>query len=320
MSWEKLLGALGDKLSGNVPYVALKSDLPTGQQPMNLFDIEEQTEHYLTLQVGEGKHRGMMTGILGGWGGGLFIFMGLLDIYYGSFLAGIGTFFVGAALFVFPFLWETLRPLPLPILFNRRTREVYCEQDGVLYHCPWDEIAAVAYEFRLVGPYTGAMRSAAMEALMHQYQRPERQVLVSLGVPVGKDLDMQMCFWEYLRSYMNNGPWFDEHGNHSESDAFVKSQLAIQFKLSEKLGQYWRDLKKRRKESGGRNYLQLTDVFLLYGGMLFYPVGVIGEFTYKVASRRSRANWPEVVRERLDPSGPTERLIDLEHNSGTLEI
>ncbi|MFY1017566.1 hypothetical protein [Ectopseudomonas khazarica] len=320
MSWEKLLGALGDKLSGNVPYVALKADQPTGQQPMNLFDIEEQTEHYLTLKVGEEKYRGMLTGILGGIGAGAFIFMGLLEIYYGRPWESIGTFLTAIPILVLPFLWETLRPLPLPILFNRRTREVYLEQDGVLYHCPWDEIAAVAYEFRLVGPYTGATRSAALEVLMHQYQRPERQVLVSLGVPMGKDLDMQLCFWEYLRAYMNNGPWFDERGNHSESDAFVKSQLAIQFKLSEQLGEHWRDLKKRRKESDGRNYLQLSDVFLLFCGVLEYPVGVIGEYTYKVASRRSRANWPEVVRERLDPNGPTERLIDVERNSGSLEL
>ncbi|MBN7822586.1 hypothetical protein [Bowmanella yangjiangensis] len=320
MSLERLIAALGDKLSGNVPYVALKADQPTGRHPMNLFDIEEQTEHYLTLKVGEEKHRGMLTGILGGIGGGAFIFMGLLEIYYGRPWESIGTFLTAIPILVLPFLWETLRPLPLPILFNRRTREVYLEQDGVLYHCPWDEIAAVAYEFRLVGPYTGATRSAALEVLMHQYQRPERQVLVSLGVPMGKDLDMQLCFWEYLRAYMNNGPWFDERGNHSESDAFVKSQLAIKFKLSEQLGEHWRDLKKRRKESDGRNYLQLSDVFLLFGGVLEYPVGVIGEYTYKVASRRSRANWPEVVRERLDPNGPTERLIDVERNSGSLEL
>jgi len=220
---------------------------------------------------------------------------------------------------VIPFLWETSRPLPFPILFNRRTREVYCEQDGVLYHCPWDEIAAVAYQFHLIGPYTGAMRSAALEVLMHQYQNPERQVLVSLGLPMGKDLELQACFWEYLRAYMNNGPWFDEHGNHSESDAFIKSQLSIKFKLSETFGQHWRDLKKRYQESGGRNYLQLSDVFLLIGGVLDYPVGVIREYTYKVASRRSRTNWPQVVRERLDPNGPTNRLIDLERNSDSLE-
>jgi hypothetical protein len=320
MSWERLLGALGDKLSGDVPYVALKADQPTGQQPMSLGDIEEQTEHYLTLQAGERKTRGMLTGVLGGWLGGGAVFLAVMDLYSSRYGWALGMLLVAFLTFLLPFLWETLRPLSLPILFNRRTSEVYCEQDGVLYHCPWDDIAAVAYQFHLVGPYTGAMRSAALEVLMHQYQRPERQVLVSLGLPIGKDLELQTCFWEYLRSYMNNGPWFDEQGNHSESGAFVKSQLAIKFKLSEQLGKHWRELKNRYQESGGRNYLQLSDVFELFAGMLHYPVGLIGEFTYKVASRRSRANWPQVVRERLDPNGPTERLIDLERNSGALEV
>lgn len=320
MSWEKLLSALGDKLSGNVPYIAMKADEPTGQQPMNLGDVEEHTEHYLTLQVGDRKTRGMLTGILGGVLGGAFIFMGLLDIYYGRPWDSIGTFLMAIPIFLLPFLWETLRPLPLPILFNRRTREVYFEQEGVLYHCPWDDIAAVAYQFQLVGPYTGAMRSAALEVLMHQFKRPERQVLVSLGLPMGKDLELQAAFWEYLRAYMNNGPWFDEHGNHSESDAFVKDQLSIKFELSKKFGEHWRDLKKRYQESNGRNYLQLSDVLLFVGGALDYPVGLIGEYTYKVAKRRSQNNWPRVVRERLDPNGPTERLIDVERNSGSLEL
>ncbi|MFY1021814.1 hypothetical protein ACOQNO_23320, partial [Ectopseudomonas khazarica] len=39
---------------------------------------------------------------------------------------------LAAALFVIPFLWETHRPLPLPILFNRRTREVYVDHNGKL--------------------------------------------------------------------------------------------------------------------------------------------------------------------------------------------
>ena len=320
MSWEKLLSALGDRLSGNAPYIAMKADQPTGQQPMNLGDVEEHTEHYLTLQAGERKTRGMLTGILGGVLGGGAIFLGGMDLYNSRYAWAIGMFFVAFFVFFLPFLWETLRPLPLPILFNRRTREVYFEQNGVLYHCPWDDISAVAYQFQLVGPYTGAMRSAALEVLMHQFKRPERQVLVSLGLPMGKDLELQAAFWEYLRAYMNNGPWFDEQGNHCESDTFVKSQLAIQFKFSEKFGREWRALKKRREEAGGRNYLQLSDIFQLYGGLLLYPVGVIEEYTYKVASRRSHNNWPQVVRERLDPNGPTERLIDVERNSGSLEL
>lgn len=320
MSWEKLLSALGDRLSGNVPYIPMKADEPTGQQPMNLGDVEEHTEHYLTLQAGERKTRGMLTGMLGAVGGGGAVFLGIMDCYNYRYDWAIGMFLIALLTFLLPFLWETLRPLPLPILFNRRTREVYFEQNGVLYHCPWDDIAAVAYQFHLAGPYTGAMRSAALEVLMHQFKRPERKVLVSLGLPMGKDLELQAAFWEYLRAYMNNGPWFDEHGNHSESGAFVRDQLSIKFELSKKFGEHWRDLKKRYKESSGRNYLQLSDVLLFVGGVLDYPVGLIGEYTYKVAKRRSQNNWPQLVRERLDPNGPTERLIDLEHNSGSLEL
>ena len=61
-------------------------------------------------------------------------------------------------------------------------------------------------------------------------------------------------------------------------------------------------------------------MLLLIGGVLDYPVGLIAEYTYKVASRRSQNNWPQVVRERLDSNGPTERLIDVERNSGSLEL
>jgi hypothetical protein len=320
MSWEKLLSALGDRLSGNVPYIAMKADEPTGQQPMNLGDIEEHTEHYLTLQAGERKTRGMLAGILGGIGGGGALLLAAMFAVDKNWSAASTGLFFGIAFLIIPFLWEAFRSLPLPILFNRRTREVYFEQNGVLYHCPWDDIAAVAYQFQMVGPYTGAMRSAALEVLMHQFKRPERQVLVSLGLPMGKDLELQSAFWEYLRAYMNNGPWFDEHGNHSASDAFVKDHLSIKFELSKTFGKHWRDLKKRHQESNGRNYLQLSDVFFLIGGVLDYPVGLIGEYTYKVASRRSHNNWPQVVRERLDPNGPTERLIDVERNSGSLEL
>ena len=88
-----------------------------------------------------------------------------------------------------------LRPLPLPILFNRRSRELYFEQDGELYHSPWDGVAAAAYEFHMVGPYTGGMRNAALEVLVHRFNHPEEQMLLSLGLPIGKSLDLQESFW-----------------------------------------------------------------------------------------------------------------------------
>jgi hypothetical protein len=55
-----------------------------------------------------------------------------------------------------PFFWEILRPMPLPILLNRRTRELYFEQEGELYHTSWDGIAAAAYTFGTVGPIPAA--------------------------------------------------------------------------------------------------------------------------------------------------------------------
>lgn len=49
------------------------------------------------------------------------------------------------------------------------------------------------------------------------------------------------------------------------------------------------------------------------------PFGIIGcsyataPFTYAIAKRRSRSQWPELIRERLRPDGPTTRLVDIEH-------
>jgi len=44
----------------------------------------------------------------------------------------LNTLLLALALFAIPFIWEVLRPMPLPILLNRRTRELYFEQDDEL--------------------------------------------------------------------------------------------------------------------------------------------------------------------------------------------
>lgn len=125
--------------------------------------------------------------------------------------------------------------------------------------------------------------------------------------------------WHYRhgqRAYMNNGPYFDEYGNHSESDAFVKSQLAVQFKMSDSFKQTLAQLKQAKKEAGGRNYLGVSDVAKLILDPMFYPQDRIQELTYSIAKRRSRNRWPCVVTERLKASGPTTRLVDLECEKG----
>ena len=223
-----------------------------------------------------------------------------------------------APMFLVPFLWETLRPLPLPILFNRRTREVYFDHEGKLFHTPWEGISAVANEFQLVGTQIGGMQSASLEIRVWQFEKPETALMISLGAPFGKSLAMQKGFWEYIRAYMNNGPYFDEHGNHSESDAFVKSQLAVRPKMSDSFKRTREQIKQAKQEAGGKNYLSGHDVIKLILEPMFYPQDRIQELTYSIAQRRSRNRWPSVVTERLKANGPTTRLVDLESDNGAI--
>ncbi len=312
MSLYTLRTLLADKLGGNSPSTILSADRPTGQQPMTLGDIEEHTESYLAVENGEGKYRGMLTGALAGVVGVGFLLFTFFFYFDGDMAWTIKSGLISLMSFLLPFLWEVLRPLPLPVLFNRRTRELYFEQDGELYHSPWDGIAAAAYEFHMVGPYTGGMRNAALEVLVHRFNQPEEQMLLSLGLPMGKSLDLQESFWEYLRSYMNNGPWFDEQGNNSASDAFAKSQLAVRYRAGQVLPFTWQQLQEKRRAAGGRNYLDYSSAVMLVCATLLYPMGAIQEFTYNIAKRRARSRWPDVVIERLREDGPTTRLIDLE--------
>lgn len=312
MSLQTLRTLLADKLGGNSPSTFLSADQSTGQQPMTLGDIEEHTEYYLALENGEGKYRGMLTGALAGVGGLLCASFSIAFWLDGRQQPAIESGLSALALFLIPFLWEVLRPLPLPILFNRRTRELYFEQDGELYHSPWDGIAAAAYEFHMVGPYTGGMRNAALEVLVHRFNHPEEQMLLSLGLPIGKSLDLQESFWEYLRSYMNNGPWFDEQGNNSVSDAFAKSQLDVRYRPGQSLSFEWQQLQEKRQAAGGKNYLDYSTAMMAFIAALMHPMGVIQEFPYNIAKRRARSRCPDVVTERLREDGPTTRLIELE--------
>ena len=114
--------------------IKLEADKHTGEQPMELFIVDKHTEHYLALQAGGESYRGLLTGVLGGIGGcgsmGLTLMLAMQGVFDPIMLA------LGFSLFLVPFLWETLRPLPLPILFNRRAREVYFDHEGKLFHTP----------------------------------------------------------------------------------------------------------------------------------------------------------------------------------------
>jgi hypothetical protein len=140
-------------------------------------------------------------------------------------------------------------------------------------------------------------------------------VLINLGSPIGKSLEMQLGFWEYLRTYMDKGPWFDAQGNHSESDAFIQSLLASRQGKGQWTRLQWRLIVKDYKTNKGRNFLSYSDFMLLLGGILFSPINALQNFTYAIAKRRARSQWPTLVKERLRPNGPSSRLVDLEQTA-----
>lgn len=301
---------------GHAPSVVLRADQPTGEKPWEMFVTDEHTEHYLALKAGGDTDSGLVTGVLGG---SISIVMSVFALIFAVREEWDGvmlTFPLALACLLIPFFWETRRPLPLPILFNRRTREVYFDHGGELYHSPWDGAQALAGEFTLVGPHTGGMRNASLEILVRRLGEPDNALLVSLGLPMGKTLQMQKGFWEWLRAYMDNGPWFDENGQRSDSDTFVKELLSAHMKPTDFLPWRKQVITEKKAASGGSNYLEWTDLVLYLGHLLFYPMNWLQEFTYNIAKRRSRNRWPQIVAERLHPDGPTSRLIDLERERG----
>ena len=290
----------------------LRADQATGTPLMCMPEVEEQTEHYLAIEHGDSADRGMWTGALGG-GLGCFLFiMAMITLLNGQTQSAAQAFFVATACTVIPFLLEVLRPMPLPILLNRRTRELYFEQEGEIYHTPWDSIAAATYAYGTVGPYTAGMRHAALEALLHRYGHPQEQVVINLGSPTGKSLEMQSGFWEYLRAYMDNGPWFDEQGRHSDSPEYLQSFQEVRNSKGQSVRLYWGLIKEEYKANKGRNFLSYADFMLLFGSMMLLPVRMLQNFTYAMAKRRSRSQWPQMIRERLRADGPTSRLVDME--------
>jgi hypothetical protein len=298
--------------TGAATTIMLEAHKTTGEQPMELFITDEHTEYYLAVQSVGDSNRGQLAGLFG-WVALGMLCLEMFLMFKGQWESVLMGLVMSVAFFLVPFFWEILRPLPLPILFNRRTREVYLEHEGELFHSPWDGIVAVANEYQLVGTQIGGLQSASLEIRMWQFENPENALMVSLGSPFGKSLEMQKGFWEYIRSYMNNGPYFDEYGNNSESDAFVQSQLSVRPRMSDSFKQTLERIKQAKRESGGKNYLRGIDILGLVLDLCFYPTCRIQELTYSLAKRRSRNLWPKIVTDRLKANGPTTRLVDLEH-------
>ncbi|NWD68299.1 hypothetical protein HX870_11905 [Pseudomonas gingeri] len=315
MSIKNIIGRARSLYGESHPTI-LKADEPTDQSPMELFITDEHTEHYLSFKGGDESARGEITGMI-------FLMCTIpsvaviaLSIFSENFDNIIFPLLIGGAILPISFIWECRAKFPLPIIFNRRTREIYFDHDGKLFHTPWDNIEAITYDFTVIGPYVGTLKNAALEILVRRLGEPDNVLMVPLGAPMGKDLNMQKGFWEYIRAYMNNGPWFDEHGNHSESEKFIREQLSNDTRPSSLLTHQIKSTLKSKPSNGKKNNIGSTNLILLIGYFFLHPTHLIQDFVYDTAKRRARNRWPEIVLERLRPDGPTTRLIDLERERG----
>ena len=298
-----MLASLRARLGHNNGAV-LRSDSEADLPPMMPVELDQHTDTYLVFKSGDEMGKGVMTGIMGGGGGTGGLLMALYFLWSGD-QSGFGIMFsLSTGFFVIPLVWEVLSKLAPPILVNRRTREVYVMHEDRLYHAPWDGIGALTYEYQMVHQNTGAMTNAPLEVLVHEYQQPEKQLFVSLGLPMGKTVAMQQHFWSYLQTYMDKGPWFDEQGKPCENPKYIQSLLAaVRANRRDDLKHSW----KLWRESRSSHHL-----FLVFFCFLFYPIYAVADLTLAMAKRRSRGQWPKEVRERLKPDGPTTRLVDLE--------
>jgi hypothetical protein len=311
---KKLFDAVASKFGTSSNTLLLSGSLSSGYAPSQPGLIESQDEVFLSLKTGSSESKGTLTGIgffIGGFGLTVFLAIGL----FGETLGADWWFLLFSLLAIaVPMIWEISRPPSLPIIFNRRTQEVYYEMKGDLYHANWDGIEAVAYEYKIINQYSGSIVHGNLEIILQKFGAPDERIVLNLsGVPAGKRLPALIGIWEYLRCFMTVGPWFDEAGRKTESrNTFIEKGLKSgRVSFLDQLLQGRKFIGEERKEGNGISgsaFLYWLDSYLLF------PFAFGMECIQKIDRMRSRKHWPDVVQERLDPNGPKTRLIDIEED------
>lgn len=311
-SARQLFEAIGERFASQFPRQLLRGDQPTGYSPSQYGSVELQSDHYLTLKTATAETKGAIAG-LGGMALSVCLVISVAALLMGKGLHEAFMFSLSGSISIgLAFVWELYRPFPLPIIFNRRTQEIYYDLNGKLYHVPWEAIEAVAYEYRNVNQYAGSMTHANLDLILHRFGDPEDCIALNIGGHTsGKHVETLAQLWEYLRAYMNEGPWFDETGHHTpEKTPFISDQLNKSgFTMRDELKNAKQRLAEAKQKTDGRVGAARGALWSAY---VFHPMWFTQDLTYRICRDRSDKQWPDVVRERLDPDGPTSRLADIE--------
>ncbi|MBK1873620.1 hypothetical protein FE848_10325 [Marinobacter sp. 1-3A] len=313
-SAKKLLDAVTDKLGDPSKTRLLKGGFNSGSYPSLPGLLETQNEVFLSLRTASSDSKGMLTG-MGFFLGSIFMLTFLLLLLSGDVSTSRWwILFMAVVSITAPIIWETRRPAMLPIIFNRRTQEIYYDLKGQLYHAIWDDIEAVAYEYMMVNPNSGAIPHGSLEIILQKFGEPKTRIALNLsGMPAGKRLPTLVSMWEYLRRYMINGPWFDEAGRQTakKSEFVEKTLKAGQESFLDQVRSERLYLAHERQEGNG---ISGTAVFLWLGSFVLLPMAYGMECIQRIDRRKSRSEWPDVVRQRLERDGPRTRLTDIEES------
>ncbi len=307
-----LFDVIGEKIADQFPRMLLRGDQGTGFAPSQYGSVELHSANVLSIKTATAETKGIIAGV-----GAHGLLLGLLLALFGILgdMKGVIVFLglgFGMGMLALCFLWELYRPFPLPIILNRRTQEIYYDLNGKLYHAPWEGIEAVGYEYRQVNQYTGDMPHASLDLILHRFGDPEDCIALNIGGHTsGKRIETLAALWEYLRAYMNVGPWFDENGNPAaHKTLFITEQLKhSEFRISDSLKTARKSFSKSKANKDGRSGALFLNLLSAY---IFHPMWFAKDLTYRICRDRADRQWPKVVQERLESDGPTTRLVDIE--------
>src|SRR5690606_38479974 len=213
-----------------------------------------------------------------------------------------------AMIMVLPGLLEISKPLPAPWRFNRRTREVYAlDESGQLYHAPWDNIQAHLCTDTVFFPKSGPMCTAVLEVQLHRFGHPDQTLYIALGMALGGLRYQKLRLWEYLCTYMDQGPGFET------LDMASAAGKPISEPDSELYNPHAPVLSPEEQKQATQAVFNSPVVRFMIWWNKHDVMTRIEQWPYRRALRRPRKHtWPEMVLERCRPDGPNTRLVDIE--------
>src|SRR5690554_4821331 len=282
--------------------------------PQTLDEVDQENEIFLDCKTAQEEQYGgwFSTGMFGILTTAVFAAVILPFNEHLNALEKLQGFLLGVLILLtiigIPSIIEILKPLPAPWRFNRRTREVYAlDSTGQLYHAPWDNIAAYLSAGTVFILKSGPMSTAVLEVQLHRFGNPDQTLNIALGMALGGQRYQKLRLWEYLCTYMEQGPGFETLDMASAAGKhIVEPDSELYNPDAPVLSQ-----EERQRAHEEFNRSPIVRLFALWEK--YSLIMNLQRWAYRRALRRPRKHpWPEVVLERCRPDGPTTRLVDIE--------